>query len=88
MRLRFVGMVKQPTTCMRVSDWAEYDSAARWCAKRGLGRFIETGPWPDSDRLPELLSQAVVDEIVEHREEFAERVRLFQYALAMGEGQS
>jgi len=61
---------------MNAIDWNEYDSAAEWCAKRGLKGAI-------GDPLPNLMSGATVDEINEHPEEFQERVRMTAYALAM-----
>jgi len=56
--------------------WAEYDSAAEWCAKRGL-------KGNEGDRLPTGLSDAVLSEINDHPEAFAERIRATAYALAM-----
>ncbi len=56
--------------------WAEYDSAAEWCAKRhSLGR--------EGDPLPDGLSAAVAQEISEHPDDFERRVRQFAYAIAM-----
>ncbi len=56
--------------------WAEYDSAAEWCAKRGL-----TGDIGDS--LPIGTSHTVVLEINYDIEAFKKRVNEFAYALAM-----
>ena len=55
--------------------WNEYDSAAEWCAKRGLKGTI-------GDPLPNLLSVAVSDEIDADTEAFERRVRECAYALA------
>ena len=68
--------VSAPLNMASGVDWNEYDSAAEWCAKRGLSG--KTG-----DPLPNLMSAATVNEINEHPEEFAERVRMTAYALAM-----
>jgi len=55
--------------------WAEYDSAAEWCAKRGLKGI--TG-----DSLPTGLSAECAAEINCHPDAFADRVRMTAYALA------
>ena len=60
----------------RAAMWAEYDSAAEWCAKRGLKGI-------PGDPLPDKMSGACVAEICDHPEAFAERVNGFAYALAM-----
>ena len=56
--------------------WAEYDATANWCAIRGL-----TGK--DGERLPDLLSAAVHNEINLHLEAFQQRIRDCAYAIAM-----
>lgn len=56
--------------------WAEYDSCANWCAMRGYKGV-------DGDPLPPLLSVACYDEIRDHPEDFARRVREHAYGLAM-----
>ena len=56
--------------------WSEYDSAADWCAARGL-RGV------DGDPLPFALSADVLDAINADPEAFAQRVRGCAYALAM-----
>lgn len=56
--------------------WSEYDSAAEWCAKRGLKGIV-------GDSLPESISDNVAREIYDHREEFEQRVRDTAYGLAM-----
>lgn len=56
--------------------WSEYDSAAEWCARRGLKG--ETG-----DPLPANLDSRVSDAIDCDPEAFARRVREHAYALAM-----
>lgn len=56
--------------------WLEYDSAAEWCAKRGLRGVV-------GDSLPNLMSGAAVDLINADPEAFEERVRFTAYALAM-----
>ena len=58
------------------SVWAEYDSAAKWQAARGLDGSL-------GSKLPEGLSVACAAMIGEDPEAFAERVRAFRYALAM-----
>ena len=60
----------------RVAD--EYESAAEWCANRGL-------IGADGDPLPEGLSVACHDEILADTYAFGERVRAYAYALAMEE---
>ncbi len=56
--------------------WSEYDSAAEWCAKRGIiGRI--------GDRLPENLSRECYDLINDDFEAFQKRIRESAYALAM-----
>ncbi len=61
---------------MNVHAWIEYDSAAEWCARRGLKGNI-------GDPLPNLMSGAAVALINEDPDAFADRVRLTAYALAM-----
>lgn len=56
--------------------WAEYDSAAEWCAKRGIKGKV-------GDPLPNLLSNCVCEEIDSDPEAFERRVREFAYTLAM-----
>ena len=56
--------------------WREYDSAAEWCAKRG----IKGQP---GDRLPDALSAAVQAEIDADPEAFERHVSDTAYALAM-----
>ena len=58
------------------NEWQEYDSAAEWCAKRGLKGTI-------GDALPNLMSGRTVDLINDDPEAFERRVREFAYALAM-----
>jgi hypothetical protein len=60
---------------MQWTDWAEYDSAAGWLARRGL-----TGN--DGDPLPPNISSAVFHEITEHPEAFARHVQDTAYAEA------
>jgi len=56
--------------------WAEYDSAAEWCAKRGIrGK--------QGDRLPDGISVDCWREITYDVEAFERRVRDCAYALAM-----
>lgn len=56
--------------------WQEYDSAAAWCAKRGLkGR--------DGDPLPAFISSGCYFEIRKDPEAFERRVRETAYGLAM-----
>ena len=57
--------------------WAEYDSAAGYCAKRGWTGDIGTP-------LPANMSHQVVFEINYDVDAFKERVRQSAYALAMG----
>lgn len=54
----------------------EYDAAAEWCAKRGL-------KGDSGCPLPNLMDSRVVEAINEDPDAFAERVRLFSYAMAM-----
>lgn len=56
-------------------SWAEYDSAAEWCAKRGLSGATGTP-------LPSMLSQAVLREINYDPDAFARRVRECAYQRA------
>lgn len=56
--------------------WQEYDSAAAWCAKRGL-KGVEGDP------LPEALSSRAQALIDEDPEAFEQRVRDTAYAIAM-----
>lgn len=56
--------------------WAEYDSTAEWCAKRHLDGEL-------GSLLPENLSVEVLNEINNHPEEFAQRVRDMAYSLNM-----
>lgn len=59
--------------CARV--WSEYDSAAEWCATRGLtGRY--------GDRLPSHLSTITKALIDDDLDAFQERVRGTAYAAA------
>jgi len=56
---------------------AEYDSAARWCAMRGIKGKI-------GDRLPDLMSpDGALKYISADPEAFQERIRQFAYAQAM-----
>ena len=55
--------------------WHEYDSAAEWCAKRG----IEGNP---GDPLPENVSAAVCLLIDDDPEAFQQRIRETAYGLA------
>lgn len=61
---------------MTEEQWQEYDSAASWCARYGLKGL-------EGDPLPILTSDAVVTQIANDPEAFAERVRGFKYAQAM-----
>lgn len=56
--------------------WAEYDSAAEWCARRGL-RGVSGDP------LPPMLSESAQRRIDYDPDAFAERVRATAYGLAM-----
>ena len=56
--------------------WAEYDAAARWCAKRGLTGAIGTA-------LPLNMRADTCRAIDDDPDAFAKRVRLTAYALAM-----
>lgn len=56
--------------------WGEYDSAAEWCARRGL-------KGADGDPLPPMLSADCLALINDDPEAFGERVRATAYALAM-----
>ncbi|MDE2097585.1 MAG: hypothetical protein KGL39_10090 [Patescibacteria group bacterium] len=55
--------------------WSEYDSAAEWCAKRGIKGEL-------GDKLPANMTPAAVQMINNDIEAFQERVRLSAYALA------
>lgn len=57
-------------------NWTEYDSAAKWCAQRGLKGVA-------GDRLPTAISAEVLEEIHQHPEEFQQRVNDTAYAIAM-----
>lgn len=61
---------------MNPNNLAEYDSIAEWCAKRNLPGNLE-------HVYPINLSIIVWNEIVEHNEEFQERVLQHKYAIAM-----
>lgn len=61
---------------MDTSWWGEYDSAAHWCAVRGLSGGL-------ADPLPENLSARVMDEIGFDPEAFQRRVREMAYGRAM-----
>ena len=61
---------------MSVDVWREYDSAAEWCAKRGLKGAV-------GEPLPHLISGETVDMINDDPDAFQERVRQTAYALAM-----
>lgn len=54
----------------------EYESAAAWCAKRGIKGNL-------GDPLPENLSDDVAEDINADPEAFEERVRDYAYAFAM-----
>ena len=56
-------------------QWAEYDSAAEWCAKRNKGKY--------GDVLPYLLSAECFQAINADPDAFTERVRAVAYRLAM-----
>jgi hypothetical protein len=56
--------------------WAEYDSAADWCAARGLKGVI-------GDALPTAISSACLIEINADPDAFERRVRECAYARAM-----
>jgi hypothetical protein len=57
------------------AKWSEYDSAAAWCAKRGIAGDV-------GDPLPDLLGGDVCDEIDADVDAFADRVRATAYMLA------
>jgi hypothetical protein len=59
-----------------MEDFSEYDSAAEWCAKRGLKGVI-------GDALPSLLSIQTVILINNDPEAFQNRVNACAYRLAM-----
>lgn len=61
---------------LRLEDVGEYDSAARWCAIRGIKGEL-------GDKLPELMSPECLEAINYDPEAFQERVRQFAYARAM-----
>lgn len=61
---------------MKYSYWAEYDSAAEWCAKRELAGKV-------GDPLPVGLSTGAKQLIDNDPEAFQDRVRSTAYALAM-----
>lgn len=63
------------------SVWSEYDSAAEWCAKRGIRGNV-------GDRLPLNLSGLCLNLIAEDPEAFAERIRATAYALACARTES
>lgn len=56
--------------------WAVYDSAAEWCAKRGIAGKV-------GDPLPNLLSSDVFVLIDDDPEAFQRRVRECRYAIEM-----
>lgn len=60
----------------RFMEWvAEYDSAAEWCAARGIkGEY--------GDPLPQMLSAVVLEQINADLESFAARVREMAYWVA------
>lgn len=62
---------------MNPKDWAEYDSAAVWCASRSV-------KGKEGDPLPPLLSASVFAEIGADPEAFQERVAGTAYACARG----
>lgn len=55
--------------------WSRYDAAAEWCAQRGITAACPAALAP--------LPPPVVEEITEHPEAFAERIREFAYARTM-----
>lgn len=57
--------------------WAEYESAAGWCAKREGTKGVIVG------RLPEMISSRCLDLIEADPEAFEERVRATAYGMAM-----
>lgn len=59
-----------------VEEINEYESAAEWCALRGLRGVA-------GDRLPDSLSATVADDIDAFPEEFQARVRDYAYGIAM-----
>jgi hypothetical protein len=58
--------------------WDEYDSAADWCARRGL-------KGKEGDALPTNLSSLALEYINEDPEAFERRVQEFAYGNAMAE---
>lgn len=74
-RLAAVQQVHEAAHARADQWWAEYDSAADWCAKRGLQGAA-------GDPLPENLSAVVFAAINEDPEAFARRVREAAYAIA------
>ncbi len=61
---------------MTKQDWAEYDAAAEWQARRGLTGEV-------GSPLPNMLSETVSLCIAGDPESFADRVRQCAYAGAM-----
>lgn len=69
-------MTPSPNASEPRDAWSEYDSAAEWCARRGIrGR--------NGDALPSNLSTRTLGQINRDPEAFEERVRLTAYALAI-----
>jgi hypothetical protein len=56
--------------------WTEYDSAAEWCARRGIAGRV-------GDNLPPCMSLRVLREINADPDAWEQRVRDTAYALAM-----
>ena len=61
---------------MSYNVWSEYDSAAQWCAQRGLKGTL-------GDRLPFAMSGECLNEINQDPEAFQRRVKECAFALAM-----
>lgn len=60
----------------KVNVWTEYDSAAEWCAKRGI-------KGTEGDSLPDLMSGACCELISADPDAFQRRVKDMAYGLAM-----
>ena len=71
-----------PWFCLPLEHASEYDSAAEWCARRGLSGAIGT-------RLPEAMeTYGALQYIQADPEAFEQRVRDFAYEIAMGKTES
>jgi len=72
----YARWMQQQVEHITASAWAEYDSAANWCARRGI-------KGKQGDALPANLSSLVLEYINEDPEAFERRVREFAYGKAM-----